>query len=103
LQQLAGGISGGAHQGEYRTFRSAEYREMDAVQLHRHIAMKNFNVLFWTAMNFIYQDLEGLTVDLIESCVEKLSYKPSIYDVIGFCNIQTFPRRSVDLQQIEAV
>jgi hypothetical protein len=36
-------------------------------------------------MNFIYQDLDGLTVELIESCGEKLSYKPSIYDIVGFC------------------
>jgi hypothetical protein len=58
---------------------------LESVQLHRYIALKNFNALFWTAMNFIYRDLDGLTVELIESCAEKLSYKPSIYDVIGFC------------------
>ena len=100
-----------------RTFRSAEYRAMDAEQafetalegygcrwkieevhrqvkkdyhlasmrLHRYVALRNFNALFWTAMNFICRECEGLTVDLIESCVEKMSYKPSIYDVIGFC------------------
>jgi hypothetical protein len=58
---------------------------LESVQLQRYCALKNFNALFWTAMNFIYRDLDGLTVELIESCVEKLSYKPSIHDITGFC------------------
>ena len=58
---------------------------LESVQLQRYCALKNFNALFWMAMNFIYRDLDGLTVELIESCVEKLSYKPSIHDITGFC------------------
>lgn len=57
---------------------------LEAVQLQRYGALKNFNSIFWTAMNFIYQHLEGLSVDLILHCEEKLSYKLSIYDVTGF-------------------
>jgi len=59
--------------------------QLESVRLQRYCALKNFNALFWTAMNFIYRDLDGLTVELIESCEEKLSYKPSIDDFIGFC------------------
>jgi hypothetical protein len=57
---------------------------LEAVQLQRYQALKNFNTIFWTAMNFIYQHLEGLSVDLIVHCEEKLSYNFSIYDVTGF-------------------
>jgi len=57
---------------------------LEAVQLQRYNALKNFNTIFWTAMNFIYQHLEGLSIDLIVDCDEKLSYSYSIYDVTGF-------------------
>ena len=57
---------------------------MEAVQLQRYQALKNFNTIFWTAMNFLYQHLEGMSVDLIVPCEEKLSYNLSIYDVTGF-------------------
>lgn len=60
-----------------------DYR-LESVQLQRYQALKNFNTIFWTAMNFIYQHLEGLSVDLILHCEEKLSYNFSIYDVTGF-------------------
>jgi len=57
---------------------------LEAVQLQRYQALKNFNAIFWTAMNFLYQHLEGLCIDLIMHCEEQLSYKLSIYDVTGF-------------------
>jgi len=57
---------------------------LESVQLQRYVALKNFNVLFWAAMNFIYQHLDKLAVDLIQFCEEKLSYRPSIYDITGF-------------------
>jgi hypothetical protein len=57
---------------------------LEGVQLQRYRALKNFNTIFWTAMNFIYQHLEGLSVDLIIDSDEKLSYKYSIYDITGF-------------------
>lgn len=57
---------------------------LEAVQLQRYHALKNFNSIFWTGMNFLYQHLEGLSVDLIMHCEEKLSYNLSIYDVTGF-------------------
>jgi hypothetical protein len=57
---------------------------LESIQLHRYQALKNFNTIFWTAMNFIYQHLEGLCVDLILDCEEKLSYKPGINDITGF-------------------
>lgn len=57
---------------------------LESIQLQRYQALKNFNTIFWTAMNFIYQHLEGLCVDLIMDCEEKLSYKPRINDITGF-------------------
>ena len=57
---------------------------LETVQLQRYSALKNFNAVFWTAMNFIYQHLEGLSVDLIMDSDEQLSYKYSVYDITGF-------------------
>lgn len=56
----------------------------ESVQLQRYQALKNFNTIFWTAMNFIYQHLEGLSKDLILNCEDKLSYKPCLNDITGF-------------------
>lgn len=57
---------------------------LESVRLQRYRALKNFNAIFWTAMNFIYQHLESLCVDLVMQCEEKLSYKLSINDFTGF-------------------
>jgi len=57
---------------------------LKAVQLQRYEALKNFNAIFWRAMSFLYQHLDGLCIDLILHCEEQLPYKLSIYDVTGF-------------------
>jgi hypothetical protein len=57
---------------------------LESIQLQRYTALKNFNAIFWTAMNFIYQHLDGLCIPLIMNCKEKLSYRPTIRDFTGF-------------------
>lgn len=58
--------------------------QLESVRLQRYVALKNFNAIFWTAMNFIYQHLNGLVVELIQSCEEKLVYKITMRDITGF-------------------
>ena len=38
----------------------------EEICLRRYTALKNFDVLFWTEMNLLYQHLEGLSIDLLQ-------------------------------------
>lgn len=53
--------------------------------LRRYTALKNFNVLFWMTMSFIYQHMEGLSLDVLQHSKVQLVYRPKkLKEYIGF-------------------
>lgn len=58
---------------------------LEQVCLRRYTALKNFNVLFWIAMSFIFQHLDGLSIDIMQYSKIKLMYRTKrLRDYIGF-------------------
>ena len=52
----------------------SEYH-LEHICLRRYTALKNFNVLFWMAMSFVYQHLEGISIDIMQYAKVKLVYR----------------------------
>ena len=58
---------------------------LEDVRLRRYTALKNFNVLFWITMSFLYHHLDGLSLDILQNAKIQLVYRPKkISEYIGF-------------------
>ena len=58
---------------------------LEDVRLRRYTALKNFNVLFWITMNFLYHHLDGLSIDILQNARIQLVYRPKkLSEYIGF-------------------
>jgi hypothetical protein len=58
---------------------------LEDVRLRRYTALKNFNVLFWITMNFLYHHLDGLSIDILQNAKIQLVYRPKrLSEYIGF-------------------
>ena len=58
---------------------------LEQICLRRYTALKNFNVLFWIAMSFIYQHLDGLCLDILQHSKVQVIYRPNkLREYLGF-------------------
>lgn len=58
---------------------------LEDLRLRRYTALKNFNVLFWITMSFLYHHLDGLSLDILQNAKIQLVYRPKkISEYIGF-------------------
>lgn len=59
--------------------------DLESVCLRRYTALKNFNVLFWMAIGFLYQHLENLSIFILQYSKEQLVYRRNkLSEYIGF-------------------
>lgn len=57
---------------------------LESICLRRYTALKNFNVIFWIAMNFVYHHLEGLSLHILQHSKVQLVYRRKLNEYIGF-------------------
>jgi hypothetical protein len=57
---------------------------LEAVSVRRYEALKNFNMLFWVMLTFLYQTLYDLSYRIILESKEKLLYRNRFKELDGF-------------------
>ncbi|RMH41946.1 MAG: hypothetical protein D6694_08460 [Gammaproteobacteria bacterium] len=58
---------------------------LEDICLRRYTALKNFNVLFWMTMSFLYQHMEGLSLEVLQHLKVQVVYRRhKLKEYIGF-------------------
>lgn len=58
---------------------------LEHICLRRYTALKNFNVLFWMSMSFIYQHMDRLCLDVLQHSKVQVVYRPNkLKEYLGF-------------------